>query len=108
MTLDPLENKLGRYQPVAPPQGLGDEIIQEVLEKHRGRRTAKGILTFVGILLVVAALVNGQAEREYDDAIRLAGGPAPTVEVDNDGPVMASILSIHFPGAQALLKQNGG
>jgi len=105
MNLELLEKKLARYEPSAPPSDLKDNLVGTALRRVRSRGRACCIIAIAGVIALIGALLNMQAERVYDEGVRFAScasQPPPTKTV-----VRASVLSLNVPGARALLQWNG-
>ncbi len=106
MNLESVERRLARYDPAGPPPDLKDELIAAVLSRQRRPGRYSWVLALVGVISLTGLLVNVQADRTYEKAVGLmSADPARPLASDS---ATASILTVHMPGAQAVLQWNGG
>ena len=107
MTFDPIERRLARYSPPAPPPGLRDELIEGAVGRMARRRRVKILSALFGALLLSGALAQVLAGNTYRQAMQLANGSSRPVPMQ----VMlayAAGMGIHVPGAAMLPRSNGG
>ena len=107
MTLDPIEQRLARYSPPAPPPGFKDEVIGAVAGRI-ARRRRRGFLAGVfGALLLSGVLTQVLAGNAYHQAMQLANGRSRPVPM----PIMlayAAAMGIHVPDAAMTPRSKGG
>ena len=107
MTLDPIEERLARYNLAGPPPGFGDEVMAAVDRRIVRRRRARTISTAFAVLLVSGIVAQVLAGSTYRQAMQLANGTSRPVPM----PVMlayAAAMGVHVPDTGAPLYPKGG
>ena len=106
MNLESLEQKLTRYEPSGPRPKLRDELLDSATFRVRSRRRMELAGALIATILVASFVLHGYANRVYEEGVRFANGNSQPVS--SATVARASVLSIHVPGARALLEWNGG
>ena len=107
MNHEPVEEVLRRYGPATPPDGLRVRVLAAGEARERSRRWSRGLALAAAIALLGAGLLILQANREYNDAMRMCGGPSCISQPAKGQTSLAGVLSVQIPGAMALLQKDG-